>query len=372
MDERWKIERALFNLGSDGPEWKEAYDILYTDGRKALEKHLRGKAVPRDDSDDIIETIFQSILENRRRLKFVSVFPWYKYLYTAARNARRDHPPHVPGEISVEVPDQSPTAESIILRAFEHDLLHSLADSTWLGQAPSDAPTKLLAAQMLYIDGHPPEKVFAFVCSSTAKVKPQGPSQVASWVGDLWVMRKMAFQALYWSNDRLTNLLLGLPDASAEDLDALGAEAVSNPSSECAVSGWTWKEVSLIINRFRFGMPLRQALGKIPAEGLDEPRALKVCARCESLFPFVNSMTVLWQQLEGHPLRERTLKKNPLWKRLVFHYYAVHELPQEDVIDRVSPPAAVTGYQLNNINTWIASRLVKELKKHFRDGASDA
>lgn len=358
------IENALCRVGTDSSAKDSAFRILYEDGCQVLQAFLRRKGVPEEEREEIVQDIFVRILQNWNRLSFDSRAAWYGYIYKAARNAVYKESPQYENGSAEHVPHPANMWEHIT-HILDADRLFEAADSTWFGSCPKDSNIRCLAAQYLYIDGQSLEDVFGFVSDSTASDKPSDSDSLHEWLSDSWVLRKVAFQALYLSNDSLTALLLESPHFTSQDIDAISKMAKNRLPSEHAIGNWKWGDVEFILLRYRYGVTMSAAASKVSGH-ITLERTRTISAKCLGCFPFVEIMSSLWSKLNCNTGRERALNSNELWKRLVFQYYAAHELSQDDILDRVSPPAAVSGYTINNINTWIASRLVENILKTIK------
>lgn len=362
MEKYCEIGRSLELFGSSNPGWEDAYAALHANGVKVLGEYLRRRSVPIEDAEDIVQIVFTRILKNWNRLEFQSVASWYAYLYEATRNACRDRKIISNEEIRSDVPDLQPNAEELIGKILDSERLFQMADQVWLGKPPSDAVPKCLAARCLFVEGVPADDILSILGSSSAIDWPANSEELEHWVSDVWVIRKVAFGFLYMPNDALVAILLGQPHLHSSEIDLIGRFALKRDAREMAIGGWTWGEVQYLLLRFRYGIPKTQALAKL-AQRVSPEDATKINAKCRRLFPFEQVMVNVWGRLEGNSHRELALQKNPIWKRLVFQYFVGHELPQDDILDRVSPPAAIAGYPLNSINAWVAGRLADDLTK---------
>lgn len=356
MEQRRRVERALRSYFSDADASEDAFDVLYKDAQVFLARFLAARFATVDEAEDIVENIFKRIIENRLRLKFETVEQWGSYLCVAALNGLKDRPP-----LPDEPPDDPPGSNEDPVDELLRQSLYRLADEVWLGIAPRDGEARRLAAILLYVDGASASEVLELVQVGSATSKPATAQELQGWLSDQWVLRSLAYQQLYVSNDDLVSFLLG---RDRRELDGLSQAAQSCPPQDAAVGGWNWGEVWIIFLRYRYGMPPVQALRRLP-ENTNATDIKRVCDRCTDRFPFVSTMVSLWRRLDGHPLRDDVLGKNPLWKRLVFQYHSVHELPQEDILARVSPAAKIAGASFNHVNAWIGGRLEDELHKYY-------
>lgn len=327
-----------------------------------LHLYYRKRKIDLEHGDDATQTIFSRIWDNRASLHFESAGRWYGYIYTAVRNFLKDvkddfRPP-------VESIDPKANTWEQVIKLLEAEGLYELADRTWLGKTPSDGVAKALVATMIYVHGDSPAAALEWSALTSASYKPQKVEELEEWIGDLWVLRKVAYNALYLRNELLVAFLLGVPNASTEELNQLqNATSTGN-----APGGWHWDDIAVVMMRYRHGISLLNVERKIDPP-IERNKLLAIDDRCRSLFPFVDTMTTVWTSTELHPLREKAFAENPLWKRLVFQYHCADNLPQDEILARISDAAGVTGYRLRNINTWIADRLEQELTRSRQQGA---
>ncbi|MBI1331525.1 MAG: hypothetical protein GC165_01455 [Armatimonadetes bacterium] len=338
---------------------QESYSVLYDDGRRVLQKFLLSRGVSEDESDEIVQNLFVGILNHWSRLQFNSASAWYGYLYESCRNGIR-HAAKNPNPSSPlrETEDHRIDVHGIIAKVLDRERLYSVADEVWLGVEPEDGHKRCLAAQLHFIDGLSPEEALKVVAAG--QPPPIQPDDFLEWISSPWVLRKVAFNELYISSDRLCAEILGLESWSNDEFDRIWLHAKRNDPELVAIGDWTCIEVDFILMRYRAGIPFSLALAKT-AKPLSRERGLEIHDRCRSRYPFVKKMINLWGRTEGIPFRDQALGANSLWKRLVFQYYVLHELPQDDILERISPAADVAGYRIRNINTWIANRLLDDI-----------
>lgn len=354
------VQEALRKLSLSGLEGEEAYEFLYQDGTKVLHAFLRKLDAKPDDAEDIIQKVFFAVLQRRLSAHFAAEGQWYFFLKRSARNALIDLLKASKKETSTEVDFEDPSArtdEAFFDRVREKGL-YRVADLLWLGSEPTDYAFKLNAATLLYIKGKEPGEVFRFIAASKATQKPDSPEALWDWVSHKTVLRQVAYNALYRSNDQLAAQLL---DTQCEDLKGLWLFVCHNPPDSQPVKGWLCWEVEVILRRYRNGDSLSKVCKDL-TDRLDDTRISAVCDRCRASFPFVKVMTGLLTRLHGHPLKKETLSENDLWKRLVFQYYYANRLIQDDVKERVTSAAEVAGYSLNNVNQWTGGRFAKEIR----------
>lgn len=363
MDQLRRVERALGFFGKEGAERDEAFAILHADGHKILGNYLARRHLRPDDAEEIVQSVFLKVFNNWHRLRFSSTSAWYGYLYEAARNTLRDKRQKPAEELASEPVDRRSDTFVIVERHLEAQHLQTLADSLWIGNGDSEGPLRCLAAKLLFIDKTHPDHVLRFLRAKGVKDCPADCTQIVSWLDDGYVLRKLAFDALYFSAEKLTALLLGISALSKDEMELVEDKARSSRQDALAIGTWQWCEVQFILLRYRSGMSVNQAHSRTEA-WLSKERAFKIDAICAASFPFVSIMTRLRDGMKGLQCFDPAFAGNSLWKRLVFQYHVAQELAQEDILGRVSPPAEVVGYRLNNINTWIANRLAKELSNH--------
>ena len=359
-DQGQMIESTIQLFGSTGRQKDDAYQILYKDGQKVLRDYLRTRHAAKSDIEDIIQIVFVRILNNWDRLRFDRKSAWYAYLKEAARNASYDIRPKEQNEIKVDPPDLRANSYELILRILDQEFLFNVADRVWLGTPPEDSQIRCLAAQFIYVDGKSEESVLRFVTSSRAQSKPKTCQELLEWLHHPWILRKLAYQELHVSNDCLTALILGHSAENTAIIDDYAFKVRQTNPEEFANPNWKWGQVDYIFLRYRYGIPMSLAIGKTKVK-LERQEASSIESKCRQAFPFIPSMNNLWQRSENHPYRTEALTENLLWKRLVFEYHVTNCLPQDDIIERISPSAEIAGYGIKNINSWIAKRLREDL-----------
>ena len=364
------IDRALRYFGSVGPHRDGAYSILYRDGREVLIRYLKHRSIPDEESEDIIQKLFVRILENWERLHFENGSAWYKYIHESVKNAIRSRKSGKTEEIKSDPED--PRAEILggLWQRLGKERLYKTADYALLGQRPIDAELRRLAATYVYVDGKPTDVIFRSVIVKNAKAELSSEQDFESWISDVWVLRKIAFDQLYVPNDALTSLILGEKALDSSQLDSYVKQAKEMPPQSFAFGEWCWQEIDYVLLRFRAGIPQAHAIGKVVGN-LTKERASEIHARCLESFPFVSCMGALWNRLDSNPNRKEALSKNNLWKRLVFQYHFAESLPQDHILERISAPAAISGYNLNNVNSWVAGRLEGDLRKWLQEEKTD-
>jgi len=355
MEHRKKLEKALAFFGPNGTGNEEDFALLYEDGRRVIRDYLGKSGCSATDSEDVAQKVFISVYLRRAKLEFPDLNHWRAYVKKAAQRVILDKVKgEKPGE-DEEVPYVPPDIVEEIAKRELLKKLYAIADRIWLGAMPEeDADIKILAATFLYADGLSATEVLGYVAGKCRGTAPTTESELLDWVSHVAVLRRVAYNSLYYSNEELSDLLLGTGPVKG---------------GQAGAAKWNPTEAGIIRHRYRHGT----SMAHIPISirgALTSEDISSITARCRARFPFVYVMTLIWSRLDGHSLRKEVLTKNSLWKRLVFQYHVRDELPQEDILERVSAPALVAGYELNNVNTWVASRLREELKKHM-DEADD-
>ncbi|MDW8366093.1 MAG: sigma factor [Abditibacteriales bacterium] len=365
----------IFTSAEEDAAWR-AWERLRTLSQRYLWKCLRewGCYNP-DDQQDVIHNAFLRIWNARTRFQNKGVAAWRAYVKMTAHRCfvdqwrEKQRVPLVEGEEGEDwdwsqVRDEEmPDVVSLINSLLGNELFHC-ANVLWLGLDPT-LPAEvhhrqLLAAQLYYLDGDSWEQVCDTLPSLTRET-------LDAWLSHAGVIRYLAYQEIYYSNESLARHLLGAP---AADLDELMRQATYAASEAQPPPGWTWDAVKVILWRYRNGLTVDQILQRLDCPySREDLQAL--LDRLTALLPFSSQMVRVLSALDRAPgLDARSvLGGRGLWQRLVFQYRYGDDLPHRDIQERTQPAAEHVGYEvrLDVLNVWLSGgRLLRQLAEFYR------
>lgn len=330
---------------------------------------------------DIAQNSLLRVWDYRARYQVRDVSAWYGWLKRIARNCYVDWMRRLPCEPRVEDTD----AGAIFLATsdwVEPGLLYDQANVEFLGLnetlSPETHERQLLAAQFYYVEGLSVERARRLLGPGPPDEPPLTAERLEEWLTDPGVLRLLAYQTFYYSNDRLAGFLLNLPEPmEPEALDTLRDRAAAAASEPPPEIGWTWEEVKVLLWRYRHGLSVEKILnredwGPHNREGL-EALLLESTRR----FPFEKERERLLDCLGARGCE--ALRTAQLWQRLAFQYYFYDDLSFADVRERLEPAArGLHEFQKNSLHSWLYNglllkRLAKRVKRILRgeEGGDD-
>ncbi|GEM_PF-1308205 len=389
-------------LNEDEETARAALDYLFRESVTPARQFLARRFEVRDESlaADLVQGVFVRLWERRATLRFDSQAAWFAFLQTALRNAFIDRVVRprdgtAPGGDAAETAaeaagdsgaDAARSLVAALLDAAEAGALRTLADRVFLeidaAVPDEEMDRRLLAAQMFYLDGVPWNVVLRRL-GPARRLAGSGAAlsreALDAWIADPGTLRRLAYHALYYENDRLALFLMDAPDgAGTAALDALARRAESacagraaGEPAEWGGGRWTWAEALVLLWRCRNALLREQILARndcpLDAAGVDA-----LSARLRDALPFRGEMEALVQRL-GEDRARASCGHIGLWQRLALQYRLFDDLPHRDILDRTAPAAAVVDYPLNlgRLNVWLSNgRLQARLARYAarRDG----
>ena len=335
----------------------EAFERLLTPLKRSLLRRFRQWGFDDMDSEDLMQNVALRVWSARRGFKIGSPGAWWGFLLKTARNCaideiRKRKNLDIDIEDVGEIPAQDmPYLDVLVLAAEDRAKLYTYADRLWLGKAadPALADRQLLAAQLFYLHGLNWQAISTYTRASQ--------DQIDAWLADPAVHRQLAYQQLYWSNDRLAGYLARPSDpCSPRELDSLTKTADSH--------------FLLLMWRVRNGLTTDQILRFAKCDRNRAELEELFAGFCGS-YPFVAIATKL-----RHAINQvSSLANTGLWRRLVFGYHSADELPHKQILERAAPAAALFGTQLTEatLNGWLGmGRLWVQLAAFIEREAQDA
>lgn len=375
MREPDSVEEALKDLvGPSRDAGEAAFAYLMVLSRPRLETWLKPFSRGRDDREDLIQEVGIRVWKSRESFELRGTNPWWAFLKQVAVRCGIDHV-RTPGPEVADDPDNieriADEEVNILLELIDslgdRQQLYRLADEVWLGPRPADHARRVLAAKLLYVDGLPWKKVCEVLSGGFPGRKPLRRDVLDDWLSDAVLVRYLVCEGLYLSSDKLADHLLGIDSDGSETFEDLVAMSSRSPKA----SKWTEDELFVILWRYKYGKLIDQ-IGHMSRCVLKKQDMQEVFDRCREDFPFLSMMKQLQGVLDRSPATMGILRQGPIWKRIVFQYFAAEELPHRDIHDRTAGPAELAGYSLTlpMLNVWLSNgRLFKQLAQ--RSGGGD-
>ena len=324
--------------GPDVARAQAAFDRLAQDIRPSLLRYFGRRLQSNEAREDAIGEVIQKLWQSRESFKPGSELGWRRYILTIAQRGQIDAARRSgsrPSEVLIDSVDSFAEEGDYAARFLDAAIrgeLYDVADRHWLGwkdELPrSERDRRVLAAKLLHIDKLPWRSVCRLVHLWNDMGEPDRAT-LESWLAQDGPYLTMAFDELYIPSSALADHViatLGL-DLEGEEADWIRKRAAAAPFSE---TNEEWSD------------------------------------RWIATLPFKSLVKALHLTLAEPPCREHLLAQPGLWKRLVFEYYAVDELPHKDIAERTAAAARESGFELNatTLNNWLSmGRLAKELAK---------
>ncbi len=371
-------------LSDDERAAQQAFDRLMRVGNCVIRAYLN-RQVSRlnfDDIEDIVLQVKLNIWRARGHIKNNGVAAFMQLLRKTSRNCALDVILNRRNTIEIDdVDDLSETDQPFtedfihtILDSKEPNIVHHLADSCFLGLNPDFSSgmhrRQLLAAQYYYQDGLSWSQIVQILGAEELGKAQITREKLDSWLLDPAVIRYMCFTELYKLTVEITALILGLPESTShQDLSKLLQTAIHPNGAELPPSGWTWRETAVIIFKYLYALLDKTILSNTKIE-ITEEELLELTVRCDALLPFSKCMSVLMNDLSRNSglNHSDTVLHSGLWKRLVFEYRYIEELPHRDIHNYLNPAAEQVGYKLTlaMLNAWISSDRMLQQVRNFR------
>ena len=334
-----------------------------------LNKYL-GPILPKlEDREDVIAQTISKLWRRRESFNVQGVAAWYSYVATTGRRCGLSKlGQSQPVDLDEEIPAGEWTAVDTLAQfADDRRRLYDAADQLWLCVDPEMSPIerkrRLLAAQLVYLDGIAVKDVGEYLGGETST-----RSEIDSWLASESTLLDLAYHKLLWENRALTAHLLQpeKPIRRAELTWWVSQAEKRTPG--LAPNGMTWDEVAVIVWRYQFGMlteRILQRAGNLDAQFVDD-----VLRRAESRMPYAESASQLASCFSASWIRSAPLKNTGLWKRLVFQYWVQFELPQKQILHRTQSAAAIAGKTITEgmLNVWLSNgRLFVQLARYAKE-----
>jgi DNA-directed RNA polymerase specialized sigma24 family protein len=354
--------------GADEEAARQAWGRLWELNRFRLQGFLirtLNVDARRDIIEDIIEDVFLKLWDMRPRFEHRGIEAFHGLLYKMVKHRyldlirdRQEKAEDV--EDWDAIPDSDLSAVGGIVDTVLAEELYHLANVLWLELDPSLSREthnrQLIAAQLYYLDGEPEEEVLRLLGSPSPVEPPLTRDTLDEWLWHSGVLRHVAYQELYYSNDDLAAYLLN-----------------NSPQAD-----WTDAEKTIILWRYRNALLMDQILERKDCPYTQEKLAA-LLDRLKSCLPFSSQMARVLAGLARAPQRDGrgALSRRGLWQRLAFQYRYGEEIPVRDVQERTQPAAAQVGYEVKFevLNMWLSGgRLLEQLARFCRwkgEGSAD-
>jgi DNA-directed RNA polymerase specialized sigma24 family protein len=382
----------------DEPDWTKLLSDLRGDDERRADRaltQLRTRSISglrsylyrcniknSDLIEDLIQDAFMKVWLNRKKFAIPTYQAWISSLHTIALRCyvdswrKQQQEKRKFDELVSRVPDRDlRSVVAFLQRLYEADgpeYFLGQADELWLGvdgELPIETRRmQALAAQLYYLDDWScSEIVEAFrarpgACRLTERMLEASLKHPG-------VIRALAFNELYFSNDRLVWHLLGMSEPVEPKRLADLSRAACADGSHARTDRQLSAEATVILWRYRHAMKPEDILRRKDCP-CSEEHLFSLLASLTPRLPFNSCMTTLLTGLTPHLGADQTrnlLAYSGLWQRLAFQYYYGEELARNDVCIRLEEPAAQVGYTVNtgNLNVWLSGkRLIQRLVKH--------
>ncbi len=369
-----RYEQALRDFVSSADDRvTEAFGKISQRAISMLHVYLKSRLPAPEDREDVIQEVLQRLWRSRATFELRGVASWWIFVKRTADRCAIDHFRSKGQALAqdpidmADIPDEDIPSVDVLVEALEdRERLYRLADEVWLGEPGPHLERKVLAAKLFYLDG----MRWDDICRMMAPYQEGGAdltrNELDRWLIDPIVIRHVAFDCLYLSNEVLAARLLGIPEADQRELDRL-RDLAGSETTEVPPTGWTWPEVHAVIWRYRYAALFEQIV-RMPNCRLKKEELVELFDRCRSQFPFDSIVGNLQSRIERSPSSSGLLGQARLWHRLVFEYFASDGLPQKDIHERTAPAASRVGYDLTlgMLNVWLSNgRLFKQLAAHL-------
>jgi DNA-directed RNA polymerase specialized sigma24 family protein len=351
-------------LGRDPERARRAFDQLAPRLCRFLNEYLKSLLPLEAEREDAISESLTRLWKYRTSFQYRSEGAWWAFAAKVARNCAYSQ---LGMPQNRELPTEFSEIESASLDlaasiAEDRERLYRIADAVWLllpgDMSETERRRRLLAAQLFFLEKMPWEEVCALVGGS----HPIERQTLDTWLSDKAVILDLAYHRLFWTNDRLTGYLLRNSEPlNANELDALAVGADSLGLD------WGADAANVIVLRYRYGLitekiaQLQPALDRAAIEGWIESAG--------QALPFADLAADLLCALHSSKHSPAIFHDAGLWKRIVFQYYAAHELPHRQILERTEPASTAAGYRLTlgMLNVWLSNgRIFCELAKYVK------
>jgi DNA-directed RNA polymerase specialized sigma24 family protein len=325
-------------VGPDVALAQAAFDRLAQDIRPSLLRYFRRRLHSSEAREDAVGEVIQKLWQSRRAFKPGSELGWRRYIMTIASRGQIDAARRSgsrPTEMLLDSIDSFAEEDNFAAQFLDAALrgeLYDVADRHWLGWKEalprSERDRRVLAAKLLIIDKMPWRSVCRLVHLWNDMGEPDRLT-LESWLAEEGPYLTMAFDELYIPSSKLADLVV----------ETLGIDP------ECEQADWIRKRAA--------AAPIQERNDELNDRWL-------------VTLPFNSVVKALQLTLASPPSKQNLLAQPGLWKRLVFQYYAVDELPHKDIAERTASAAREAGFELNatTLNNWLSmGRLAGELAK---------
>jgi len=361
-----------------------AFDRLWERARRFLHAYLKNTCClnSADDREDVISAVALKVLGARACYEYRGIAAWYAFVAKTARWCCMDwyrengkYGPFGEGEeerLGVPEEDYAPLdtiIEDLGTERIAEQIFHR-ANVLWLeldgALSPAIHTRQLLAAQYFYLDKLSAQEIYSALFPRMPEEPCLSREELDRWLEHPGVLRYLAYDALYFPDNRLAAYVLKVDDE--EELFALVRQGQTSAPEEAAIGGFTWAEVRAILWFY----------GVFDQENREykDGRFDYLFERLAERHPFTNQMARICSCLRAVPGVDtrQLLGKPPLWKRLAFQYSYYDRLPHKAIQERTDAAAQQVGFAvpLSTLNGWLSGRkLLKELLGGQAGGLSD-
>lgn len=344
---------------NDGQRAREAFERLWSNTRRGAMAHLRRCGVFGEEAEEIEIVVLGQLWKRRAGVRATTLAEWYALVRTALTRQMIKHGARVGHQLIEDVPlAETPYLQAIMEAAEERGLIYSLADNAWLGEMSEgvDPLASAAAAQFVYVDG--------LSIDEAASILRVDCADVCHWLSLPAVIARAVFYSLCWESDVLAaHLIREEPPLSEQELDR-----IANGDSKASELGvWTEVEARVICLHVRNALH-DEEIARLFKSNIGREELGTILEKIIAAYPFRRiAKSVKTSDAKA------VLGKVDLWRRVAFEYYAHHELPRKQILERAAPPAEEGGVALSNttLDSWIGqgrlwARLAADLKERVK------
>lgn len=347
--------RALGYLGSESVGAAEdAFAVLWEAVQYPLRRLLRGRGVPAESVEDLLQQTASRLWASRRKLAVPGPGAWWCLVRRVALNLAIDESRKTGYEIGIESPedipdDDLPYLDIFAILAAEKEDIFRLANQIWLGgmqgSTEPEVNLRVAASQLYYMSGMTVaeiRKTLSIACEA----------ELEGWLKDPRVLARMCCHELYYDNDALTaHLIWPQYPCGSSELNALNRSAREKAGSP--PDGWTWELLLVLFWRIRNGMLVEQ-IERLEQCPFNKQELRAMFSEWQAKYPFRLIAEKLRQALRSSEL-DGCLQESGLWRRLVFQYDLVDDLAYRQILERTVPAAEVVNVKMTEarLTGWI-------------------
>lgn len=360
--EDW-THRNFANLsGDDENRAREAFESLCESSRAAGFRMLSRSGIRDADAEDLIQSAFAELWSLRKTLSASTPGAWYALVrrslswQISKRIQKREREKAVSEQLIPD--DELPYLDEMVFASEDRRRLYAAADDLWLGEVENDLVMGIAAARLILVEGLGKDDVTAMFDVSE--------DVVGRWLRQEALLTRAAYLGLFWPVDQLAGYVL----CPERPLTTAQLNQLTTSDEAAELSGWTLTEARIVCWRLRNGLTKRDIV-RTSAGTLDLNSVEAALRKLHAALPLVEIARSVRKSLTDVG-QSRALTMPGIWKRLAFQY-ALHDLPNSQIVDLVGPPASVGSFIIDaaKLNRWVTSGLLfSQLASYVREHRS--